>query len=175
MDLNSTRCNIKKDTTNYLKHRTVSGSCYNKDKRKNNNNTLIQYQHHSSSGNEICASHQHPKNDNINNNRTFILRFSNSSETYLMNFILLQKQELIHIITKSLYQKPNIKAQTSDEIQLKEIFQNSTFVFDDMLLSKQTGDNDLLFTRGRHTKFHIYYISQNYCIQKLQFVIILIK
>ena len=92
-----------------------------------------------------------------------------------MNFILLQKQELIYIITESLYQNLNIKAQTSDEIQLKEICQNSTFVFDDMLLSKQTGDNDLLFKRGRHTNFPIYYISQNYSVQKIQFVIILIN
>ena len=63
-----------------------------------------------------------------------------------MNYILLQKQEPIFIITKSLYQYPNIKAQTSDEIQPLENYENSTVVFDDMLLSKQQSNIDLFFT-----------------------------
>ena len=37
-----------------------------------------------------------------------------------MNHILLQKQEPIFIITKSINQYPNINAQTSDEIQPSE-------------------------------------------------------
>ena len=41
-----------------------------------------------------------------------------------MNYILLQKQEPIFTITKSLYQYPNIKAQTSDEIQPLENYEN---------------------------------------------------
>ena len=44
-----------------------------------------------------------------------------------MNHILLRKQEPIFITTKSLNQ--NIKAQLSDEIQLLEIYENSTVVF----------------------------------------------
>ena len=36
--------------------------------------------------------------------------------------------------TKSLNKYPNIKAQTSDENQPLEIYENSTVVFDDILL-----------------------------------------
>ena len=79
-----------------------------------------------------------------------------------MNHILFQKQEPIFIITKSLNQYPNIKAQTSDEIKPLENYENSIVVFDDMLLSKQESNIDLFFTRGRHNNIDIYYISQNY-------------
>ena len=44
-----------------------------------------------------------------------------------------------------------MEAQTSDEIQLTEIYENRTVVFDDMLLSKQASEIDLIFTRGRHS------------------------
>ena len=62
-----------------------------------------------------------------------------------MNHILFQKQEPILIITKSSNQYPNIKAQTSDEIEPLEHYENSTVVFDDMLLSKQESNIDLFF------------------------------
>ena len=65
------------------------------------------------------------------------------------------------MITKSLNQYPNINAQTSDEIQTLENYENSVVVFDDMLLSKQESNIDLFFTRGKH-KIDIYYISQSY-------------
>ena len=79
-----------------------------------------------------------------------------------MNHILHQKQEQIFIITKSLNQYPNIKAQTSDEIQPLENDENSTVVFNDLLLSKQENNIDLFFfTRGRHNNIDIYYISQS--------------
>ena len=84
-----------------------------------------------------------------------------------MNHILLQKQEPILIFTKSLNQYPDIKAQTSDEIQSLEIYENSTVLFDDMLLSKQESNIDMLFTRGRHNKIDIQYTSQsNYHLPK---------
>ena len=54
-----------------------------------------------------------------------------------MNYILLKKQELLFIITKSLNQYPNTKAQTSGEFQPIENYGNNIVVFDDMLLSKQ--------------------------------------
>ena len=79
-----------------------------------------------------------------------------------MNHILILKQEPIFIITKSLNQYPKIKAHTSDEIQSLENYENSTVVFDDMLLSKQESNIDLFFTRGRHNNIDIYYISQSY-------------
>ena len=97
-----------------------------------------------------------------NNNRTLIIGFSNCGKTYLMNHILFQKQEPIFIITKSLNQYPNIKAQISDEIEPLEHYENSTVVFDDKLLSKQESNIDLFFTRGRHNNIDIYYISQSY-------------
>ena len=79
---------------------------------------------------------------NSNNNGTLSIRFSNCGKTYLMNFSLLQKQETIFIITKSLNQYPNIEAQTS------VVYENSCVVFDDMLLWKQKRNIDLFFTRG---------------------------
>ena len=142
-------CNIEIDKNNYLKDRTVCKTCYNKNRRKN----------------------QQPKSDNkkkrkvvnsVNNNRTLIIGFSNCGKTYLMNHILHQKQEPIFIITKSLNQYPKIKAQTSDEIQPLDEYENSVVVFNDMLLSKQEGNIDLFFTRGRHNNIDIYYISQSY-------------
>ena len=116
---------MEKDENNNLKDRTVCKSCYNKN-RKNNDNTLIQHQQTTI---DIV--------NNVINNRTFIIGFSNCGKTYPVNYILLQKQEPIVIITKSVNKYPNVKAQTSEEIQPLEKFENSTVVFDDLLLSKQ--------------------------------------
>ena len=100
--------------------------------------------------------------DSVNRNRTLIIGFSNCGKTYFMNRILFQKQEPIVLITKSLNHYPNIKAQTSEEIQPLENYGSSNVVFDDRLLSKQESNIDLFFTRGRHQNIDIYYISQNY-------------
>ena len=150
-------CKIEIDENNYLKDRTVCKTCYNKNRRKTNNNTIIR--------------NQKPKSDNkkkrkvvnsVNNNRTLMIGFSNCGKTYLMNHILHQKQEPIFINTISSNQYPKIKAQTSDEIQPLNEYENSVVVIDDMLLSKQESNIDLLFTRGRHNNIDIYYISQSY-------------
>ena len=79
-----------------------------------------------------------------------------------MNHILHQKQDSIFIIKKSLSQYLKIKAQTSDEIQPLNEYENSVVVFDDMLLSKQESNIDLFFTRGRHSNIDIYFISQSF-------------
>ena len=63
--------------------------------------------------------------------------FSNWGNFYLTSYIQLRKQKRILITTKSLKQYRNIKAQTSDEIQTVEIFEWSTVVFDDIMLSKK--------------------------------------
>ena len=97
-----------------------------------------------------------------NNNRTLIIGFSNCGKTYLRNHILFQKQEPIFINTKSINQYPNIKAQTSEEIEPLEFYENGIIVFDDMLLSKQESNIDLFFTRGRHNNIDIYYNSQSH-------------
>ena len=120
-------------------------------KRKNNNN------------NTIIPNQQTKIEIDINcNKRSVIIAFSDCVKTCLMNNILLQKQELIFIIRKSLNQYPNIKAQTSDDIQPKEKYEDNTVVFDNMLLSEQKSNINLFFTRGRHNSFDIYYISQSY-------------
>ena len=64
--------------------------------------------------------------------------------------------------TKSLIYYPNIRAQTSDEIQPLENFENSTVVFDGTLLSKQERNLKLFFTRGRHNDIDILYQSESY-------------
>ena len=118
MNLFCNACNIKIDGKNYLKDRSVCQFCYNRNKRKNNSDTSFQ--------------NQQPNIEIINtnmNNRTLIIGFSNCGKTYPMNSILLQKQGPIFIITKSLNQYPNIKGQTSDEIQPIENYENSTVFF----------------------------------------------
>ena len=64
---------------------------------------------------------------------------------HLINYTLLQKQERINVITKSVNQYPNNKAQTSDGIQSLEKIGNNLVVFDVMLLSKQESNADLFF------------------------------
>ena len=94
-----------------------------------------------------------------------------------MNYILLQKQESIFIFKKSLNQYPNVKAQTSDEIQPKENYEKRNVVLDDLLLSKQESNIDLFFfTWERHNNVDFHYKYQNYFhLPKKLFVIILIK
>ena len=52
----------------------------------------------------------------LQRNWSLIIGFLKSEKTYLLNFIQFQKQEPIYLITKSLNQYPNIKAQTTDGI-----------------------------------------------------------
>ena len=65
-----------------------------------------------------------------------------------MKYIFLQKQKSIFIFKKSPNQFPNIKAQTSDEIQPFVNYENSTVVFDDMLLSKQDSKIVVFYSRA---------------------------
>ena len=76
-----------------------------------------------------------------------------------MNHLLLRKQEPLFMFTKSISRYLKNKAQISDELQPLNEHENSTVVFDDMLLSKQESNIGLLFTRGRHNNFDLYYIS----------------
>ena len=90
-----------------------------------------------------------------NNHRTLIIGIFNCGKTYLMSYILLQKPEPIFIITKSPNGYPNINAQTSDEFQPLEKYENCAVVFDDMFLSKQESIIDLFSTGGRHSNIDI--------------------
>ena len=105
---------------------------------------------------------QQSKIDNIvntNNNRSLINGCSNCGKTYVMNCFLLQKQEPVFIITKTINQYPNIRAQTSDEFQPLENYENSTVVLDDRLPSIKESNTDLFFTLGQHSNIDIYYTS----------------
>ena len=187
-------CNKKLDKDNYKKDRTVCKNCYNEKKRKihNNNNASIQSQqptittnnHNQQSqptidnvntNNNTLIQNQQPKIDINTYTRTLIIRFSNCGKTYLMNHFLLQKEEPFFIITKSLNQYPNIKAQTSDEIQPLKNYENSTVFSTICWYQNKKAIWICFFTRGRHNDIDLYCISQSYFhFQKLLFVIILI-
>ena len=156
-----TVCNIKIDEDKYKKDRSICKNCYNINRKKYNSNNKEKIQ----DVNSVNKTNNNKKKRKLVkslNNRTLIIGFSNCGKTYLMNHILFQKQEPIFIITKSLNQYPKIKAQTSDEIEPLNEYENSIVVFDDMLLSKQESNINLFFTRGRHNNIDIHYISQSY-------------
>ena len=156
-----TVCNINIEGDNCIKDRNICKNCYNINRKKYNSNNKGKIQD-SNSVNKTNNNKKKRKLVEKLNNRTLIIGFSNCGKTYLMNHILHQKQEPIFIITKSLNQYPKIKAQTSDEIQQLNEFENSVVLFDDMLLSKQESNIDPFSTRGRHNNIDIYYISQSY-------------
>ena len=118
------------------------------------NQTIIQYQHLGSYRDEIGASHQRTKTE-PNNNRMFT-GCSNYEKTYLVNYILFQKQKPSSPITKSLNQCSKIKPQTSDEIELLENYENITAIFNDISPSKQASIRDLFFTGSRHSNNDLY-------------------
>ena len=153
---NCSACNIKLDIKNYKKDRTVCRDCYNKKKRKNN---LVP--------NEITTSHQQPKTENYNNNRTLLLGPSFSGKTHLMLKIVSRISDKdIYIITKSppeQYTNSKIKIkETSDEIKPLNEYENGIIVFDYNLGSSNSRYIDQFFVRWRHSNLDIYYLSQSY-------------
>ena len=74
------------------------------------------------------------------------MSFSNCGRTFILNFIAIQKQEPLSISAKSIYRYLKIKAQTSVEIQALGFYELCTVGFDDMLLSKQGDNMNLLST-----------------------------
>ena len=169
-----TLCNIKIDEDNSKKDRNICKKCYTINRKKYNSNNKEKIQDVNSVNKTNNNKKKRKLVENLNN-RSLIIGFSNCGKTYLLNHILHQKQEPIFIITKSLNQYPKFKAQTSDEIQPLNEYENSVVVFDDMLLSKQESNIDRFFTRGRHYKTDIYYISQScFHLPKRLSIIILI-
>ena len=143
------------DKGKYEEERKICKSCYKNLRKIYNNNT---FPRNDTNKKKIKVV------DSVNNNinQTLIINFSNCGKTCFVNHILLQKQEPVFIITKSLNRFPNIKAQTSDEnIQPLENYENCTYGFDDILLSKEESNFDLFFTRRRHDNIDLYYISQS--------------
>ena len=117
MDRICNACDIKLDENYYLKNRTFCKSCYNKNRKNKNQQPKVDYTTHKkpiikkSIENKTCHRH-------------LIVGSSGYRKSYLMNYIRLGKQGPIFILTKSLNQYPNIKAQLSDEIQPLENYGN---------------------------------------------------
>ena len=88
-----------------------------------------------------------------------------------MNYIPLQKQGPIFIITKSPNLYRNIKAQITEEIQPLENYENNTVVFDEMLLSKKKAIL-IYFSLKADTKKVIctIYLKATFKLQKIIFV-----
>ena len=76
-----------------------------------------------------------------------------------MTYVLLQNEKPIYINTKSLKEHPNVKFQTSDEVQSLENYENSFVVLDDLLLSKKASDIDLFFERRHHNTNDVNFTS----------------
>ena len=160
MNRNCSACNIKIDENNYLKHKTVCKSCYNKNRRKN---TTIEK--------KIHTTHQ-PKIDNVINKNIIVSKFENRAniiirprnvgKTYYMLKLLekIGNKRPINIITRSPNQYSNYK--TSNEIKPIKKYKGSIVIFDDMLGAKNSSQIDEFFTRGRHEDLDVYYISQSY-------------
>ena len=162
----------------YLEGRTIYRNCYFKKRRKiNKNDTLLQNQQPKIDK----IIHKKPirkfsfenKLENKTCHRLLKVVGSGFGEIYVMNYILLQKQDPIFLITKSQNQYPNIKAQTSDETQPLENYENSIVVFDDMLLSNQESNIDIFYSGGgRHKKMIItMYLKTIFISLKKLFVI----
>ena len=127
-----------KQTNRHTK--VIAISRFSRDnKRKNNNNNTIPQIQQSKIDNTI---HEKPliksdlenKLENETCHRHLIIGRSGCGKTYLINYILLQKQDPSFIITKSLNQYPNIKAEASDAFQHLENCENSTVNFDDVAI-----------------------------------------
>ena len=152
---NCSACNIKLDIKNYKKDRTVCRDCYNKKKRKNN---LVP--------NEITTSHQQPKVENNNNDRTLLVGPSFWGKTHLMLKILSRiPNRDIYIITKSppeQYTNSKIKIkELNDEIKPLNENENGIIVFDDSLGSSNSRFIVQFFIKGRHNNLDLYIIHHN--------------
>ena len=173
-----TVCNIKIDADNYKMIDMYVRSVTILIEKKYNNNTFSRNDNNKKKGKVVNSVN----NTNNSKNRTLIIEFSNCCKTYLMNHILLEKQDPVYIITKSINQYPDIKAQTSDETQPFENSENSTVVFDDMLLSKQESNNCLFFLLEDEiiilictTYLKVIFTSQKETIRHNSSIIVLLK
>ena len=113
MNRNCSVCNIIIDENNYLKHKTVCKSCYNKNRRKNK--TIEK---------KIVTTAQQPKVDETNNNNDNVPKYENHAcvivgprnvgKTYYMLKVLdkIGNERPVHIITRSSNQNPEYKTST---------------------------------------------------------------
>ena len=156
MDRKFFSCNIKIDSNNYTKDRTVCKDCYHTKKRKYRIKTFIQ--------------NQHRKIENVNtnnNNRTLLVGPNFSGKTYLMLYILSRKpdQDLYITIKSPVAQYTNSKIKIRDigeERKTLNEYENATIVFKDILGSKNSRSIHQFFIRGRHMNFDNFYLSHFY-------------
>ena len=160
-----TVCNIEIDEDNCKKDRNICKNCYNINRKKYNIN-------------EKKRKYDDPMNkieklkiDNVNNkiivptheNHAYVvIGPRNVGKTYYMLKVLekIGNKIPIHIITRSPNQYPNYK--TSTEIKPINKYKGSVVIFDDMLGARNCSQIDEFFTRSRHEKLDVYYISQSY-------------
>ena len=107
-----TVCKIKTTKDIYKKDRNISKNFYNMNRKKYNNKSITKNDKNKKER-KIADSVKNKKTkrkekksvDSENNNRTLFAGGSNSGKSYLMNHILLQKEDPFFIITN---QKTNI-------------------------------------------------------------------
>ena len=161
-----TVCDIKIDVDNCKKDRNICKNCYNMNRKKYNNKE--KKRKFDDSVNKI----EKPKIDIVNNKNNIVSTYENHrhvvigprnvGKTYYMLKVLakMDNQRPINIITRSPNQYPNYK--TSTELKPINKYKGSIVIFGDMLGAKNTSQIDEFFTRGRHEKLDVYYISQSY-------------
>ena len=145
-----------------MKARTVRKNCFGKSRRKNNHNkyTSIKNQrtkvdnNNKSINNSIVSAYE--------NHRHFIVGPSNVGKTYYILNILEKKGQKrpFYILTISPIVIQFIK--TGNEIKPKKTYNGSVVIFDEMLGTRNNCLIDEFFTRWRHEKISVYYISQSY-------------
>ena len=118
MNRNCNTCNIEIDGINYLKDRTVSKSCYNKNRRKNNKKQpkIEHVNINKNNDNNVSV----PANEN---HAYVVIGPGNVGRTYYMLKVLekIGNKRPIHMITRSLNQYPNYETsiETNQYIKTK--------------------------------------------------------
>ena len=72
----------------------------------------------------------------------------------------LRNKKPIHILTRSPNQYP--KHKTEDDNKPIESSKGPVVIFDDMLAARNSSHKGEFFTRGRHERLDVYYLSQSY-------------
>ena len=148
LNRNCVSCNVFLNEKNMVKNREKCYKCLNKMRKKSKKPNI---------------KHVYENNTMIKTERTLIDGRSGCGKTFLMLSLLKDKNpDYVHIICKTDNQYLSKYYDQSSEILPLENYGNKTIVFDGMLGSKEAKDFDAFFTRGRHQKLDIYYISQSW-------------
>ena len=102
------------------------------------------------------------ENNTIKTERTLIIGRSGCGKSFLILSPLKYKNANdFFLICGTDNPNPSKCPYQSSEILPLEGYGNKTFIFDDMLRSKEVKDIDAFFTRGRHQNLNNFYISQS--------------